>query len=59
MPGIKSNLIDLIKSFEKFKEKTQKERDAITDLRREFVQRGYSPWMATQLAQEQYKNSQK
>lgn len=55
MPGIKTRLVDLLKSFEKLKSQESKKRERISELRHSFLQKGYSPWMATKLAEEQTK----
>lgn len=59
MSGIKTNLKDLGKSFQKFSgamlAEEERKRQMIAELRRAFERQGFAPWMATKLAEEKYK----
>lgn len=60
MSGIKTNLKDLGKSFQKLtdamKAEDERKRAIINEFKNEFIRRGYSPWMALNLADEKYRN---
>lgn len=63
MPGIKTNLKDLGKAGQKFLSATlaedERKRAMISEFRREYMKQGFSPWMATNLAEEKYKQIHK
>lgn len=63
MAGIKTNLKDLGKAFQKLSgamlAEEERKRQMIAELRRAFMKQGYSPWMATNLAEEKYKQIHK
>lgn len=63
MSGIRTNLKDLGKSFEKFKNATmaedERKRAMLKEFKFAFERKGYSPWMAEKLAEEKYKQLHK
>lgn len=63
MSGIHSKLFDLGKIGQKainaFKAEEARKREMINEFRFNFIKQGYSPWMATNLAEEKYKQIHK
>lgn len=57
MPGIQTNIIDLGKSFKKWKAQEQAEirkQSVINELAQKYQRQGHPPYMANRMAETQY-----
>lgn len=63
MSGLKTNLKDLGRSFQKFSgamlAEDERKRKAIAEYFHHYSKQGFSPWMATQKAEEKYREIHK